>query len=55
MQLAITQNPHVKEPQKLWEEFDHMDKPAEKIEEFDRAVMEALKNKIRGSTRIKVN
>ncbi len=54
MQLAIAQNPHVEKPQKQWEEFDRMENPVIKEEEFDLAGMEALKNKMRGSSRIKV-
>jgi hypothetical protein len=55
MQLAISQNPHVKEPGKLWEELDRMDNPAVKNDELDKEGFMALKNRLKSSRSIKVN
>lgn len=42
MQLAITQNPHLKEPEHLWKILEYADKdPVD--EELDKAGMERLK------------
>lgn len=55
MQLAITQNPHTKEPQTLWQELDKMDNPGIRDDEFDREGMMRLKKMLTGSKWIKSN
>ena len=42
MQLAITQNPHIKEPEHLWKILEYADKEAVD-EQLDKAGMERLK------------
>lgn len=55
MQLAITQNPHVKNPKELWEilnSHDRLTNPAD--DKLDKAGMALLKDKLRSSKRIMV-
>lgn len=54
MQLAITQNPHTKEPQKLWQEFDRLDNKNIINNELDREGMQLLKKIMSNGKWIKV-
>lgn len=55
MQLAIAQNPHVENPEKLWEQLeidDDYDSP--EVEEFDKVGFEILKRKLGQNPRFKI-
>lgn len=43
MQLAITQNPHTKDPKKLWDVIKSKEEPEPRSEQFDAAGFERLK------------
>lgn len=56
MKLAISQNPHVKEPEKLWELLDANDDSYEspEVEKFDKVGFEILKSKLGQNPRFKI-
>lgn len=55
MQLAITQNPHIKDPKKLWDILASQDKEFNRRPaEFDAAGFELLKSQLRGNPRFVV-
>lgn len=49
MQLAIAQNPHVKDPQKLWKVLDQSEPKAQRPVAFDAEGMERFKAAIAGT------
>ena len=53
MQLAIIQNPHVKEPKALWNELDKMSNPNHGIrdETLDKEGLLNLKHMLQGKSR----
>ena len=53
MQLAIVQNPHVKDPKLLWETLEAFDKKPED-EKLDKRGFEMLKQKLRNSSHVMV-
>lgn len=54
MQLAITQNPHVKDPKQLWAILEAEDRYKNTSEKLDKSSFALLKDKMRQSTRIMV-
>lgn len=55
MQLAITENPHLKERKKLWDILRSQENKLEnKDDEFDAAGFEILKSRLRKSSRFVV-
>lgn len=54
MELAIVQNPHVKEPQTLWNELDQIEGKGVRDEKIDREGMMKLKALLTNSNQIKV-
>jgi hypothetical protein len=50
MELAIVQNPHVKEPRRLWDILKSQEQ-REKDDEFDAIGFEILKDRLRQSRR----
>ena len=53
MELAIVQNPHVKDPKKLWRLFNNAE-PRKRSEEFDSAGFEAFKLELSKNPKFKV-
>lgn len=55
MQLAITQNPHIKEPEKLWNVLNAPDRTERaRSKEFDEKGFEALKSRLSSNPRFVV-
>jgi hypothetical protein len=54
MQLAITQNPHTKDPKHLWELIEQEEGVELKPEEFDHVGFELLKMKMSENPRFVV-
>lgn len=53
MELAIVQNPHVKDPKKLWQDLNNADPDEKKRSEvFDVAGFEKLKQQLRKNPRM---
>lgn len=53
-QLAIVQNPHVKNPKKLWDVLSCFDNTKSVSDSFDSVGFELLKNKLKQNPRFKI-
>lgn len=56
MQLAIVQNPHIKNPKDLWRNLDHQERQLKGVrtDEMDVVGMEMLKQQLSQNPRFKV-
>lgn len=55
MQLAIVQNPHVKDPKELWRVLNSQDtSQITRVEKFDDVGFEVLKSRLRANPRFVV-
>lgn len=54
MELAIAQNPHVKNPKELWDTLNAYERYDNDTEELDKAGMALLKDKMRQNPRIMI-